>query len=139
MNKKITIEATVNADMATVWEYWNSPEHIVQWAHASEDWECTSAINDLRVGGRFVNALGAKDKSAGFDFAGTYTAIEFGKVIESTLDDGRTVSVKFEDTESGVQITQTFEMENQNPEEMQRAGWQAFLDNFKKHTETLAE
>ncbi|WP_343856226.1 hypothetical protein [Fulvivirga kasyanovii] len=32
-------------------------------------------------------------------------------------------------------MTETFEAEGENSVEMQRDGWQAILDNFKKYTE----
>ena len=32
-------------------------------------------------------------------------------------------------------VTETFDPEHENPEEMQRAGWQAILENFKKYVE----
>jgi hypothetical protein len=34
-------------------------------------------------------------------------------------------------------VSETFELENQNSEELQRGGWQAILDNFKQHAESL--
>jgi uncharacterized protein YndB with AHSA1/START domain len=33
----ITIEATVNASLETVWGSWTRPEHITGWAFASEE------------------------------------------------------------------------------------------------------
>jgi uncharacterized protein YndB with AHSA1/START domain len=68
----ITIEAVVHAPIAKVWQYWNDPVHIVQWAFASEDWEAQASQNDLRVGGKFSTIMAAKDKSASFEFAGEY-------------------------------------------------------------------
>ena len=37
--------------------------------------------------------------------------------------------------EIGYNIIETFEAETMNPIEMQRGGWQAILDNFKKYAE----
>ncbi len=136
MNKTITIETIVQADLEKVWNFWNSPEHIEQWLHASDDWGCTKATNDLKVGGRFSSTLGAKDKSVSFDLMGTYTDIEPHKLIAYTLDDGRTVKTSFTPTENGIHIVETFEMENENSEEKQRSGWQAILDNFKAYVES---
>jgi uncharacterized protein YndB with AHSA1/START domain len=122
--------------MQTVWEYWNKPEHIVQWAFASDDWEAPAAENDLHVGGRFKTTMAAKDKSTSFDFTGTYTKVGEHEIIEYTMDDGRKVSVRFEITDDNhTKIIETFDPENENSEEMQRSGWQAILDNFKKHVE----
>lgn len=131
MNKSITIEALVEKDIETVWKLWTTPEHIMQWAFASDDWECPYAENDVVVGGKFLTRMSAKDKSAGFDFTGVYTEVEINKLIAYTIEDGRKVFVTFTETQSGVHIAETFEMENENSEELQRAGWQAILNNFK--------
>jgi uncharacterized protein YndB with AHSA1/START domain len=137
MSKSITVQTVVKADIKTVWDFWNNPEHIKQWLHASDDWECPKAVNDLKVGGRFSFTMGAKDKSVSFDLGGTYTAVEEGKLIAYTMDgeDARKVSISFEPVEGGVKVVETFDIEHENPEEMQRAGWQAIVDNFKRHVE----
>ncbi len=131
----ITIQALVNAPIEKVWQFWNEPQHIMNWAFASEDWETPAAQNDLQVGGKFVTTMAAKDKSASFDFNGVYTKVDNHETIEYTMDDGRKVSVKFKIVSDGVQVTETFDPENENSEEMQRAGWQAILNNFKKYVE----
>lgn len=131
----ITISAIINASIDRVWECWIEPQHITQWAFASDDWEAPHAENDLRVGGKFLTRMSAKDKSAGFDFTGIYTAVEENRLIEYDMDDGRHVKNVFEKTPEGVKVTTTFDPENENSEEMQREGWQAILDNFKKYVE----
>lgn len=134
--KAITVETTVFSPMDRVWSCWNDPAHITQWAFASDDWEAPRAENDLRVGGKFVTVMAAKDGSASFDFNGIYTIVEEHAHIAYTMEDGRTVRVDFLATNGGVTVTETFEMENENSEEMQRAGWQAILEQFKKHAES---
>lgn len=131
----VTISTVVNAPMEKVWECWIEPQHITQWAFASDDWEAPHAENDLRVGGKFLTRMSAKDKSAGFDFIGVYTAVEKNTLIEYDMDDGRHVKNVFEQTPEGVKVTTTFDPESENSEEMQRQGWQAILDNFKKYVE----
>lgn len=131
----ITIETTINAPIKKVWNYWTRPEHITQWNAASDDWHTPKATNDLTVGGRFTSRMEAKDGSFGFDFGGTYTEVDTHKKIAYTLDDDRTVSITFTPTADGVKVVESFEAENQNSEELQRTGWQAILDNFKKYTE----
>lgn len=134
-NKKITISASINAPAELVWTCWNEPADITEWCSASPDWHTPRAENDLRIGGRFLTRMEAKDGSFGFDFSGTYTDVAPHKHIAYTLDDNRTVSIHF-DTQNGVtNIEETFEMENENPEEMQRMGWQAILDKFKNYVE----
>jgi len=137
MNIPITVETTISAPLETVWDTWNKPEHIQHWAFASHDWGAKDVENDLKTGGKFKTHMFDKKSGEGFDFEGVYTNIEENKRIEYTMDDGRKVKIIFEKTPQGIKITQTFDPEQENPEEMQRSGWQAILSNFKKYTETL--
>jgi uncharacterized protein YndB with AHSA1/START domain len=131
----ITVRTTVNANIDKVWKYYSEPEHITQWAHASDDWHAPYAENDLRKDGRFKTTMAAKDGSVSFDFTGVYTDVQPHKRIAYTMDDGRKVDVLFESDGNTTTVTQTFEAEDQNPIDMQRDGWQAILDNFRKHVE----
>lgn len=131
----IEIKASIKAPVAEVWKSWTSPEDIVQWGAASDDWHTTKAENDLRAGGKFLSRMEAKDGSMGFDFGGTYDEVQTNKLIDSTLGDGRKLITVFTDKGDITEVTETFEAESSNPIEMQRAGWQAILDNFKKHVE----
>jgi uncharacterized protein YndB with AHSA1/START domain len=133
----VTIETTVNAPISKVWECWTGPNHITKWCNASPDWHTPSASNDLRVGGEFTTRMEAKDGSFGFDFGGVYTTVINNERIEYTLGDERKVKILFESTADGIKITESFDTENQNPVEMQRAGWQAILNNFKFYTESI--
>ena len=135
MREAITVQTVVHAPVAKVWEFWNKPEHVTSWAFASEDWEAPAAENDLRVGGKFKTVMAAKDKSMSFDFTGIYTAVKESEVIEYDMSDGRHVKVIFEGSPSGVRVAETFDPESQNSLDMQRSGWQAILDNFKKYVE----
>ena len=135
MKPQITIEAHVDAPVEKVWQYWNEPEHITKWCHASDDWHAPSATNDLKVGGTFTTRMEAKDGSFGFDFGGVYTEVEENKKIAYTMGDGRNVSVEFIHDGDTTHIRETFDPEDQNPPEMQKTGWQAILDNFKHYTE----
>jgi len=132
----ITIETTVNAPVDKVWEYWGNPVHIKQWCSASPDWHVPSAENDLQTGGKFSTRMEAKDGSFGFDFGGVYDEVKTNELIAYTMGDGRKVSAHFSSDGNTTKVVETFEAEDQNPVEMQRAGWQAILENFKKHTET---
>jgi uncharacterized protein YndB with AHSA1/START domain len=131
----ITVETTVSAPIEEVWHAWNAPEDIKQWNAASEDWHTTQAAVDLRVGGSFSSRMEAKDGSMGFDFAGTYTRIIDHNLIESTFGD-RVLVVEFITGQDGVTVRETFDAEATHPVEQQRGGWQAILDNFKKHVES---
>lgn len=134
-NTQITIEASVKAPSEKVWELWTTPEDITKWSHASDDWHTTKAENDLRKGGKFLSRMEAKDGSMGFDFSGVYDEVITHKSIVYTLDDGRKVRISFQENAGETHISQTFEAENENPVNMQRDGWQAILDNFKKYVE----
>ncbi|PVD50614.1 polyketide cyclase [Terrimonas sp.] len=131
----ITVDNTINAPIEKVWQYWNTPEHITKWCAASDDWHAPSAANDLRTGGKFTTRMEAKDGSFGFDFGGEYDVVKPLEYIEYTMADGRKVKIDFSVDGSSTRVVENFDAETENPVEMQRAGWQAILDNFKKYTE----
>ena len=132
----ITIENTVNAPVSKVWEYWTKPEHITKWNNASDDWHTPWAKADFREGGSFTARMESKDGSMGFEFGGVYDVIRTNDYIEYTLGDGRKVKTTFTSHGSSTRIVESFEAESTHSEEMQRGGWQAILDNFKKYTES---
>lgn len=132
----ITIETIIKAPVEKVWGYWSEPKHITKWCQASDDWHAPHAENDLRDGGEFKTTMAAKDGSFSFDFGGTYDKVVLHKSIEYTIEDGRKVKIVFSGKGNETTVTETFEAESQNPIEMQRGGWQAILDSFKKYTET---
>jgi len=132
----ITVAATVNAPISKVWEYWTNPDHITKWYNASADWHAPYAENDLVANGKFKTTMAAKDGSFSFDLIGTYHLIIRHQKISFLLDDGRKVEVSFVSDGTTTTITETFEPEKTNPIEMQQAGWQAIVDNFKNYTET---
>jgi uncharacterized protein YndB with AHSA1/START domain len=131
----ITVENTVNAPATKVWDYWTNPDHITRWNNASDDWHTPWAKADLREGGAFSARMEAKDGSMGFDFSGVYDVLRPNEYIEYTIADGRKVKVKFTGEGNATKVTESFEAENTYPVEMQRGGWQAILDSFKKYTE----
>jgi uncharacterized protein YndB with AHSA1/START domain len=132
----ITVEVVVAVPRAKAWKAWTTPEDILQWNHASDDWHSTHAENDLKAGGSFLYRMEAKDGSFGFDFYGTYDNIITEQLIEITLGDERKVQVHFREDGSNTKITETFEAESENPLELQQFGWQAILNNFKKVAES---
>jgi len=134
-NTPITVQATIHAPLEKVWKFWTEPAHITQWSFASEDWHTPKAENDLRKGGKFMSRMEAKDGSMGFDFEGIYDEVEHYKLISYQLGDGRKVEIVFNDIDGNTSVSETFDAENTNPIEMQQAGWQAILDNFKKYAE----
>jgi uncharacterized protein YndB with AHSA1/START domain len=131
----ITVKATVQAPIEKVWVCWTEPQHITKWNQASADWHTPYAENDLRVGGKFKSTMAARDGSFSFDFEGVYSRVEKHKAIDYSIADGRKVAIIFSGNEKETNITTTFEAERVNSIEMQRGGWQAILDSFKRYTE----
>ncbi len=133
---KITVTALVNTSVETAWNTWTNPADIVQWNTASDDWHTTKAENDLRTGGTFSYRMEARDGSMGFDFAGVYETIIPQKHISYSLGDSRKVSIDFAGENNKTRVVETFDAEESNSVELQRYGWQAILDNFKKVAES---
>ena len=137
MNEIITVETQIQLPIEKVWELWTSPVHIIHWNNASDDWFTPWAENDLQVGGKFRSRMEAKDGSFGFDFEGVYDVVEENQRIEYTLGDDRKVKIEFKEEGGCTHVTESFEAEGENPVELQRAGWQAIVDNFKKYAEII--
>lgn len=132
---KIKIKATISADTQKVWEYYTLPEHITKWNFADISWHCPTANNDMKIGGRYVARMEAKDGSFGFDFEAVYTEIIQGQSFTYEFG-GRLATVEFKAINDQTEVSITFDPETENSIELQKNGWQAILDNFKKYTET---
>ena len=135
----ITVSAIIEAPMATTWDCWVQPQHVMHWNHASDDWHCPQATSDFNEGGEFHYTMSAKDDSFTFDFWGTFLVIVPHQLIEIRLGDGRSMKVIFEEHSEGTLVTETFEAETMNSEELQQAGWQLILYNFKGYAESQAQ
>lgn len=131
----ITIQATVKAEIAKVWKYYTNPEHIIHWNFASDDWCCPSASNDLKVGGKYIARMEAKDGSFGFDFEAIYDEIVAPQTLTYTMTDGRKVKASLHEANGSTEVTVIFEAENENPIDLQQQGWQMILNNFKAYVE----
>jgi uncharacterized protein YndB with AHSA1/START domain len=136
LTSPITIETIINEPLAKVWDYWTQPKHICNWCFADESWHAPKAENDLKVGGKFLTRMEAKDQSFGFDFEGVYTRLEQHHLIEYILADQRKVLTQFKEEGDLTRVIETFDAESENSLEMQKAGWQAILNNFKKYCGT---
>jgi uncharacterized protein YndB with AHSA1/START domain len=132
---KITIQAVVAADRQKVWDCYTQPEHITKWNFATDTWHCPAASNDMRVGGKYLARMEAKDGSFAFDFEAVYNEIVDGEKFTYTMPDNREIQVSFEQTDDKTRVTVTFDPENENPVDLQRSGWQSILDNFRKYAE----
>ena len=133
----VTIQTIINCPVEEAWKKWTSPDYVMRWNAASDDWHCPRAENNLTVGGKFSYRMEAKDGSAGFDFWGIYTVIVPHELIEFTLGDNRIVKIEFSEQKGATRIIESFEVEDVNSLELQRNGWQAILDNFKKIAENV--
>lgn len=136
MENSITVVATIKAPITEVWDKWTNPKHIVHWNFASDDWHTPHAESDLREGGKFISTMAAKDGSFQFDFGGIFTQVNAPNLLAYTMEDGRLAMIKFEAINGETVLTETFQMERENSEELRRTGWQAILDNFKKYVES---
>jgi uncharacterized protein YndB with AHSA1/START domain len=135
MDNKITVTATINADYEKSLGLLHQPK-----THCKLEF-CRPKLalshkhtNDMKVGGIYKARMEAKDGSFGFDFEANYTQIEEGKNFSYEFG-GRQASVDFKEQNGQTEVTVSFDPETQNPAEMQRQGWQAILNNFKKYTE----
>lgn len=135
----ITVETIVHSPVESVWKFWTEPKHIMQWNNASDDWHTPYAENDLKAGGKFVSRMEAKDGSFGFDFGGVYDEVSMYETISYTMGDGRKVKISFIRQGNDTQIIESFDAEETNSMEMQQAGWQSILDNFKRYAENAKE
>jgi uncharacterized protein YndB with AHSA1/START domain len=131
---KIEVERTVAAPIDEVWRAYTTPDDIMLWNAASDDWHTTASSVDLREGGAFSSRMEAKDGSAGFDFAGTYTRIVPERLIEYDFGD-RQARVEFVEGPTGVTVRVAFDAEETHSIEQQREGWQAILERFRRHVE----
>jgi uncharacterized protein YndB with AHSA1/START domain len=142
---KLTVKTSIYEPIEKVWTCRTDPAHIVQRNFASDDWHCPEATNDLREGGYFSSTMAARDGSFSFAFSGQYDLVEPMQRIEYTMGEfekhfvpaGRQCTVTFEDNNCGtVYITSVFDAEEVHDLDMQTAGRQAILENFKKHVES---
>ncbi len=135
---KINIQAEVNASKQKAWEVYTSPEHIIKWNFASDDWCCPKATNDLTVGGKYFARMEAKDGSWGFDFEAIYNEITLENTFIYTMPDNRKIEVLFEEIDSqNTLVSIAFDAENENPIDMQEMGWQSILNQYKTYLESL--
>ncbi len=133
---KITVQTTVNAPVEKVFRLWTTPSDITKWNNASADWHTPRAEHELKPGGKFSYRMEARDGSTGFDFGGAFDIVKTNQQIEYTIEDGRKVSIDFIPTGNSTKIIETFEAESMNSVELQRSGWQAIMESFKKYAES---
>ena len=132
---QIIVETRVDAPLEAVWGGWTTPESIKLWSVASEGWHTPHAEVDLQPGGRFLYRMEAEDGSAGFDFEGVYSAVVPMRKLVQTLADDREIKIEFVDEPHGIIVRKTFDADPGTPIHVQRGGWQAILDNFKRFVE----
>ena len=135
MSNKITVSALINSDSKKVWDFYTHPSHIMNWNFADPSWHCPNVENDMQVGGTYKARMEARDGSAGFDFECIYS--EIIEYNEFTYGFGeRAANVKFVNNDQQTEVIISFDPETENPVELQKAGWQSILNNFKTYTES---
>lgn len=132
----IKVDATIDLPLETVWIRWTTPKHIICWNFATSDWQCLRAKNDLKKGGQFVYRMEEKKDSTGFDFSGMYLSVNTNQQIEAVLDNGRVLTISFQNLGKQTKVTEVFEAETMNPIALQKQCWQQILDQFKNYCET---
>jgi len=135
MTTRITVSTIINEPVEKVWNSWTNPEHITKWNFADPTWQCPSAENDLKVGGKYSARMEAKDGSFGFEFWAIYDKVDVHKELSYKMGDGRQATSVFENNGNTTIVTTIFDAENENPIELQQGGWQMILNNFKNYTE----
>jgi uncharacterized protein YndB with AHSA1/START domain len=133
---KIKVDAVIHAGIDKMWKYYTQGEHIINWNFASDDWCCPKADVELHAGGKYLARMEAKDGSFGFDFEAIINTVNEPKFLSYTLFDNRQVEINFESMIDKTYVSVVFDAENLNPVEMQKDGWQAILNSFKKYTES---
>lgn len=135
ITEKITVKTIVLANKQKVWDYYTNPDHITKWNFADSSWHCPAASNDMKIGGKYFARMESKDGSFGFDYVAIYTELNEGNNFAYEFA-GRKVNVLFLDLNGETEVIIRFDPENENPIELQRNGWQAILNNFKKYAES---
>lgn len=133
----ITVDVEINATIEKVWKRWTTPEDIMQWNNASDEWQNLKVENDVRTGGKFLFVMTKKDGSDRFNYGGEYDMVKTNEFISYTLDDNRKTAITF--TEGNpVKISETFQPVNTIPIDLQKEFTQAVLNSFKKYVESNA-
>lgn len=146
---KLTVSVKIYAPLSHVRNCMRNPEHITHRAFAdAATRHCPWAKwSEPTVGETFTTRMEARDGSFWFDLVGQYTAVDaihsFSYIMWSYERDtdfvpaGRMVDVMFEEDGSCgcVTVTEVFDAEDVHDADMQVAGRQSILENFKKHVE----
>ena len=136
----ITIQTTIDANASAVWQAWTSPEHIMQWNHASDDWHSPAAENDLRVGGRYHIKMVVPDDT--HDVSGVYREIvpnekvSFTWAWKSTPERESLVTVTIKpDGDGSLMTLQHEQFFDETARDNHNKGWTAIMDRFANFVE----
>lgn len=121
--------------MQTAWELWTKAEHIMVWNNVDESWHTPKITIDLRDGGEFFYRMESRDGRQGFDHRGTFDKVIYHQRIEYTLADGRKTVNIFTVKGDSINITETFDPENETPVIEQENFCHRILQSFKKYAE----
>lgn len=133
---EITVAAHIKAPLETVWEAWTTPAVIQQWNSGTFDWYCPKAEVDLHEGGSFYYRIERMDGSEALDFSGTFHRLKLLRLIELSFNDGRKLSVHFQENSAGTHVLETIELCHKECFEHQIQNYKQLMNYFKKIVET---
>ena len=131
--RKIVLEHYYDAPRSLVFKAWTQPEHLVHWFHAAQGWTTPFAETDVRPGGRYRIGMGSPDGKNDFAFEGVYREVAEPERLVLEIGDGRPVAITFHEESGRTRFRLELTLENVFPEEQQRQGWTAMLDNLGKY------
>lgn len=130
-------ETIVDLPIEKTWELWTDPDHIMNWYHAYEDWECPSAENDVTAGAAFRFTLQSKDKKQSYDYVGSYEKVDEPKYMSYKTEDGKRVELYLNEIGHATRVREYFETDESTPKDILKSARQSLLDNFKDYAEDL--
>lgn len=148
LSKRIlTIRKTFTVPIATVWEAWTKPEHILQW-WAPKGMKITVVQHELKVGGKWKYTMPMPDGSE-FISEGVYSEIiKFEKIVTSAdfkpMTEGVVMQILFE--EDGDKTNFTFSIIHPTEEYCKQQekmgfynGWGAAFERLEKLVEGIRQ
>jgi uncharacterized protein YndB with AHSA1/START domain len=133
MEQTITITQRVMVPRELVFAAWTDPAQVVRWFYASAGWSTPFAEMNVVPQGEFRIGFQSPDGKHDFVFAGTYQEIVRPEYMVLVLDDGRSVTVHFDEANGETMVTLVVTLEQKNSVDQQREGWSAILRHLAEY------